>query len=260
MIRKSFSWEVISETCAIKTIDATVIRESSTGIPQDIVPFFLGKLLNEGEERWLEFVAEGENAKCKISKNQNRHRLFLGELKGALAKFQLEKGGQLFFDKHPVKPNCFIVSGIINETNEIIQPDFPLGNVVGENRSTNSSYRVGHGLFSERVRRRFNYTCCATGANELTPRVLIASHIKPWVKSTGIEKLDPFNGLLLAPHIDRLFDKGHMSFSERGIPLLADSVAGNIDELWDLKNCKLNSIAAEAQDYLAFHRKLYNFS
>ncbi|MGH8783212.1 HNH endonuclease [Paraburkholderia sp.] len=44
--------------------------------------------------------------------------------------------------------------------------------------------------------------------------LLIASHIKPWRESDNEERLDGMNGLLLATHADRLFDRYLMSFRE----------------------------------------------
>lgn len=44
-------------------------------------------------------------------------------------------------------------------------------------------------------------------------RLLIASHIKPWVKSDDDEKIDPKNGFMLTPTYDLLFDRGFISFS-----------------------------------------------
>lgn len=44
-------------------------------------------------------------------------------------------------------------------------------------------------------------------------RLLIASHIKPWVASNDIEKIDPLNGFMLTPTFDRLFDRGFLSFT-----------------------------------------------
>ena len=45
-------------------------------------------------------------------------------------------------------------------------------------------------------------------------KLLIASHIKPWRDSTATEKLDGNNGLLLSPHIDKLFDIGYITFAD----------------------------------------------
>ena len=48
--------------------------------------------------------------------------------------------------------------------------------------------------------------CAVTGL--AIPELLKASHIKPWKDSTDEERLDIFNGLLLAPHLDAAFDRG----------------------------------------------------
>jgi putative restriction endonuclease len=44
-------------------------------------------------------------------------------------------------------------------------------------------------------------------------RLLIASHIKPWVKSNENEKTDPKNGFMLTPTFDLLFDRGFITFT-----------------------------------------------
>lgn len=57
---------------------------------------------------------------------------------------------------------------------------------------------------------------CAVSNFSIVP-LLRASHIKPWVDcSTSRERLDVFNGLLLAPHLDAAFDGGWISFSDEG--------------------------------------------
>ena len=58
------------------------------------------------------------------------------------------------------------------------------------------------------------------------PPLLRASHIKPWVDcASEAERLDVFNGLLLAPHLDAAFDGGWITFEDDGTmrvsPLLA---------------------------------------
>jgi len=44
-------------------------------------------------------------------------------------------------------------------------------------------------------------------------RILIASHIKPWSKSSDFEKKDPLNGFMFTPTFDYLFDRGFLSFT-----------------------------------------------
>ena len=39
---------------------------------------------------------------------------------------------------------------------------------------------------------------------------------------TAEERLDPYNGLALAPHIDQLFDQGYITFDASGALVLSD--------------------------------------
>ena len=40
---------------------------------------------------------------------------------------------------------------------------------------------------------------------------LVASHIKPWRNCDNSERLSGANGLLLSPHVDKLFDRHWIS-------------------------------------------------
>ncbi|HCL4007346.1 TPA: HNH endonuclease [Pseudomonas aeruginosa] len=115
--------------------------------------------------------------------------------------------------------------------------------------------RHGQGLFRSRVF-ELEKVCRLTGVE--TSRLLIASHIKPWrVCSSATERLDGANGLLLAPHVDRLFDRGLISFSEHGEVI----VSSHLNRL-DLKRLGLDEACAKGcapfhprqAAYLAFHR------
>jgi HNH endonuclease len=72
--------------------------------------------------------------------------------------------------------------------------------------------RRGQGKFRVEVGVRWNNICAVTGCGIV--EVLRASHIKPWRDSTNRERLDPENGLLLAAHVDALFDKDLITFME----------------------------------------------
>lgn len=77
--------------------------------------------------------------------------------------------------------------------------------------------RIGQGRFRADVTRLWGRgeVCTLTGI--ALPELLVASHIKPWRDSNDDERLDPANGLLLAAHADKLFDRHLMSFeSTRG--------------------------------------------
>ncbi|WP_051953953.1 HNH endonuclease [Xenophilus azovorans] len=72
--------------------------------------------------------------------------------------------------------------------------------------------RIGQGRFRAEVVELWGKgeVCALTGI--ALPELLIASHIKPWRESSDLERLDPANGLLLATHADKLFDRHLLSF------------------------------------------------
>lgn len=73
--------------------------------------------------------------------------------------------------------------------------------------------RRGQGLFRQLVS-RIETRCRITGVSN--PEHLRASHCKPWRDSSNDERLDGENGLLLTPTIDHLFDRGFISFEDKG--------------------------------------------
>lgn len=65
--------------------------------------------------------------------------------------------------------------------------------------------RVGQDFFRRAVLANYEETCCITGIAD--PRLLTASHIKPWRKDSQ-NRHNPANGLLLSATLDRAFDRG----------------------------------------------------
>ena len=112
--------------------------------------------------------------------------------------------------------------------------------------------RRGQGIFKANV--RLNETKCrVTGLSD--PRFLIASHIKPWSQCSDREKLDGCNGLLLSPHIDRLFDKGWISFTDQGDILFSTKIGASVLDLWGLaRSQNVGRFSPEQSVYLEFHR------
>lgn len=73
--------------------------------------------------------------------------------------------------------------------------------------------RIGQGIFRKGLIEYWHG--CAISQCPLT-WMLIASHIKPWRDADNQERLDPYNGLLLLPNYDKLFDLGYISFNLKG--------------------------------------------
>ena len=81
--------------------------------------------------------------------------------------------------------------------------------------------RVGQDVFRRGLLEYWDGRCAITGLD--VPELLRASHIKPWADcDTDVERLDVFNGLLLAPHLDAAFDAGFITVGEDGVVLVSD--------------------------------------
>ena len=109
--------------------------------------------------------------------------------------------------------------------------------------------RIGQGDFRDKLIKYWNG--CSVTRYQNT-EILIASHIKPWRESTSEERLDSFNGLLLTPNLDKLFDKGFISFDDEGKILISKSLI-NFELLGIDKNMKI-AIENKHRKYLNFHR------
>ena len=113
--------------------------------------------------------------------------------------------------------------------------------------------RRGQGKFRRNVE-RIEKACRVT--RETNPALLIASHIKPWRTSNNKERIDGYNGLLLAPHIDKLFDKGWISFSDDGDVLCYDIAAKEPLDRWGIEiPANVGPFKPKQCEYLAHHRK-----
>lgn len=116
--------------------------------------------------------------------------------------------------------------------------------------------RRGQGLFRFRVF-QIERACRLTGIAR--PDLLIASHIKPWrLCETTHERLDGANGLLLTPHVDRLFDRGLLGFGDDGAVLRSPALpADDLRRLGLEQACRRNAGAFTPgqRAYLAWHRE-----
>lgn len=114
--------------------------------------------------------------------------------------------------------------------------------------------RRGQGIFKANVRLVEDH-CRITGVSNI--KHLRASHIKPWSVSDNNEKLDGFNGLLLSPHVDHLFDRGFISFKDSGGILVSKELNPKVLEQWSIASDQNVGIFRDGQrDYLDYHRDL----
>ena len=81
--------------------------------------------------------------------------------------------------------------------------------------------------------------CPITGIDD--KRILIASHIKPWVHSNNEERLNAKNGLLLSPLFDKLFDKniGLITFTPEKRILISNKISEENIVRLNIKNLRI---------------------
>lgn len=112
--------------------------------------------------------------------------------------------------------------------------------------------RLGQSRFRKDVIRLWG-SCAVTGFQNIT--ALKASHIKPWNSSSDDEKLDPFNGLLLLPNFDTLFDLGLISFEDNGKMLVSGQVTETERQILNVRtDVRLRRVFAQNSVYLGHHR------
>jgi hypothetical protein len=113
--------------------------------------------------------------------------------------------------------------------------------------------RRGQGIFRDKVL-RVEPCCRVTGIDD--PNYLIASHIKPWSESSNAERLSENNGLMLAPHVDHLFDHGYISFSDVGDLLISPKCAAGVLAIWGIPlTLNVGPFRNAQREFLAHHRE-----
>ena len=113
--------------------------------------------------------------------------------------------------------------------------------------------RIGQDVFREALIDFWGGACAVTGVEN--QRLLRASHIKPWASSDDEERLNVYNGLLLAAHLDAAFDAGLMTFDADGASRLSPALApGDAERLGLSPALRLRAISPEHEGFLVFHR------
>lgn len=111
--------------------------------------------------------------------------------------------------------------------------------------------RIGQGNFRKKLIDYWN-SCSVSRFGKID--ILIASHIKPWKHSDNSERTDVYNGLLLLPNYDRLFDKGYITFDENGKICFSRLISKSDRNLLGLdSSIQLTKIEDKHREYLYFH-------
>lgn len=114
--------------------------------------------------------------------------------------------------------------------------------------------RVGQDVFREALMELWQGRCAVTGL-PLPRQLLRASHAKPWADATDAERLDPFNGLLLAIHLDAMFDSGLIAFDDDGRLLKSRHLDFATSSHFGLEGTvRLRTLSPGHVPYLQWHR------
>lgn len=114
--------------------------------------------------------------------------------------------------------------------------------------------RVGQDVFRHGLLEFWDGRCALTG---LAVRDLLrASHIKPWADcASDAERLDVFNGLLLAPHFDAAFDRGFITVADDGSVVVSDFLDEAARETLGLvEPLRVRGLQDGHRAYLPWHR------
>lgn len=123
--------------------------------------------------------------------------------------------------------------------------------------SVTSNARVGQEYFKSEVTKICNGCCVVTGVQDQNPSILIGSHIRSWADSNDEERMDGHNGLLLAPHVDKLYDKHLITFSKSGKILVSKLLNGDVLKLWGIDTEKQYLLTDKQLEYMKWHRKIF---
>lgn len=171
-----------------------------------------------------------------------------------LASIQNELGQLLLGLAKPDNfDNLVRVQSYIDEIQELeVIEEINEADIVSTEKAQIIKARKGQGRFRQNVEKveRGCRVTCVTEKN-----MLIASHIKPWRHSSNFERLDGNNGLLLSPHIDKLFDHGWITFSDLGELICSSGRISKTLEKWHIE-LPLNVGAFNKAQcrYLQYHR------
>ena len=143
------------------------------------------------------------------------------------------------------------------------KPEFPDGVLVeGEElpadgtteREQVIAARKGQGVYRERLLAKWDGACAVTGL--AVPELLMASHARPWKAATNKARLDGDNGLPLVPNLDKLFDRGYISFADDGAILISPALSAAARATFGVDSTThlLKPLSAEQRTYMAYHR------
>lgn len=183
------------------------------------------------------FVYHGRIVMCRFMPHTGRPSEFTFDVVARIPEVAVEDSSAMEVCEEPVDYTA--VSDVaLNNIDKL---------VLAKNRG------LAQSVFRSNQIKLWNGACAVTGVGD--PRVLRASHIKPWKESTLFEKVDRDNGLLLIPDLDALFDEGLITFQPSGDMRISPSFSEeNRRKMRVSTDFRLQRVTDGMQPYLEYHR------
>ncbi len=154
----------------------------------------------------------------------------------------------------PGKPMRFVFRLVhdLSAQDDILTHQKEIAKLSVTERQAVTKARIGQGMFRQQLLEMWQ-GCAVTDIR--LQNVLRASHIKPWRFSTNAERLDPYNGLLLLPQYDQLFDKGLISFDDKGALIRSKAIQRLEPRKLGIDvNDRLRALSKQHRAFLEYHR------
>ncbi|TXD53227.1 MULTISPECIES: HNH endonuclease [unclassified Polaribacter] len=206
---------------------------------------------------WLRFLSQNHKIDDKLNFDKIDAIISIEEKRKINRNFYTKDKDLSNFKSSLRKYNKYLNNGFSTKIKNSIRKEEDDINV--DNKITNTEKeslilsRIGQGNFRNNLIKYWS-TCSVTNFDKTG--LLIASHIKPWKESNNIERLDAFNGLLLLPNYDKLFDRGYINFDSNGkikISKFLNAVDKNILNI--NSEIKLRNLEKEHIKYLEYHKE-----
>lgn len=150
------------------------------------------------------------------------------------------------------------VVSLDQKISEVDQEDVQVGPT---DKISKMKIRIKQGEFRDKVFNLWKNKCCITNLKEKEPSLLIAAHIWPYMHcKDNKEKIDRYNGLPLTPGYDKAFDRGYISFSDKGNIIKSKKISSKeLKKLGINLSDKIKGLKENHKKYLSKHRKLHGF-
>jgi hypothetical protein len=124
----------------------------------------------------------------------------------------------------------------------------------GTEREQLVKQRIGQDVYREALFKYWKGSCAVTSLD--IPEILKASHIKPWAHcDNDNDRLNVYNGFLLSANYDALFDKGLITFDDKGFIVYSCKLSeGQVLVLGGDKYKTLRWIDERHLPFLKWHR------